>query len=107
MPSETLDTWKEAVRKEVEHQAFIDASLGLREFRKSWTTKREKDQHRDCQGRWKRGGPEQRTERDPDAMDVDAMHVQGAKANSKKERQRADVTIRSQCRFVWSGSKFS
>jgi len=28
MPVETLDEWKEATRKEVECQAFIDASLG-------------------------------------------------------------------------------
>ena len=35
MPTETLDAWEEAVRKEVECQVFIDASLGPREFRKS------------------------------------------------------------------------
>ncbi len=86
MPTKTLDTWEEAVRKEVECQAFIDASLRLREFRKSWTNKKEKDQRCDRQGCWKCGGPEQRIKRDPDAMDVDAMRVQGAEADSKKER---------------------
>jgi len=35
MPTETLDAWEEAARKEVERQAFINASLGPREFRKS------------------------------------------------------------------------
>ncbi len=32
MPIEALDDWEEAVQKEVKCQAFIDASLGLREF---------------------------------------------------------------------------
>ena len=33
MPAETLDAWEEVARREVERQAFIDASLGPREFR--------------------------------------------------------------------------
>jgi hypothetical protein len=33
MPAESLDDWEEAARQEVEHQAFIDTSLGPREFR--------------------------------------------------------------------------
>jgi hypothetical protein len=36
MPAETLDKWEEAARKEVERQAFIDASLGLWELRGPW-----------------------------------------------------------------------
>jgi hypothetical protein len=32
MPNEMLDAWEEAAHKEVERQAFIDASLGPREF---------------------------------------------------------------------------
>jgi hypothetical protein len=30
MPAETLDTWEKATQKEVEWQAFIDISSGLR-----------------------------------------------------------------------------
>ena len=31
IPAETLDAWEEAVCREVEHQAFIDTSLGPKE----------------------------------------------------------------------------
>ena len=49
MLAETLDEWEEATRKEVERQAFIDASLGPREFRGPWSS--HKDQHHDKQGK--------------------------------------------------------
>jgi hypothetical protein len=40
MPVEVLDDWEEAVRKEVERQAFIDASLGPKEFCGPWNNKK-------------------------------------------------------------------
>jgi hypothetical protein len=88
MPAETLDAWEEAARKEVERQAFIDASLGPWEFRKNWMNKR--DQRCDCQGRWRRGGSEQKAERDPDAMDVDAIHLQGIEGENRKDKQKVE-----------------
>jgi len=88
MPAETLDAWKEAARKEVERQAFIDASLGPWEFRKNWTNKR--DQHRDRQGCWRRGGSEQKAKRDPDAMDVDAIHLQEIEGENRKDKQKVE-----------------
>ena len=39
MPAENLDEWKETARKEVKWQMFIDASLGLQEFRGTWGNK--------------------------------------------------------------------
>jgi len=39
MPAENLDEWEEAARKEVEQQAFINASLGPQEFHGSWGNK--------------------------------------------------------------------
>ena len=41
MPAENLDAWEEATRCEVERQAFIDASLGPKEYRGIWNGKRD------------------------------------------------------------------
>ncbi len=68
---ETLDTWKEAARREVERQAFIDASLGPREFCAPWNNK--KDQKWDRQGRWRKGVPYQKSDRDLDVMEVNVV----------------------------------
>ncbi len=48
MPAEALDTWEEAAQHKVERQAFIDASLGPKEFQGPWINK--KDQRQDRQG---------------------------------------------------------
>lgn len=88
MPAETLDQWEEAARKEVERQAFIDASLGPREFRGSWSDK--KDQRRDKQGKWKKGVPYHRPEKDPDAMDVDVVRVPETTDQNAREKQRSE-----------------
>jgi len=57
----------------VECQAFINASLGPCEPYGSWQGK--KDLKRDQQGRWKRGGPNQVAEKDPDAIEVNVTQV--------------------------------
>jgi len=41
MPTKTLDNWEEAAQKEVECQAFIDASLRPRNFYKNWNGRKE------------------------------------------------------------------
>jgi hypothetical protein len=55
MPAKTLEAWEEAAWREVERQAFINASLGPKEFCGNWNLK--KDQCRDKQGKWRKGGP--------------------------------------------------
>ena len=71
MPAETLDAWEEVARREVKRQAFIDASLGPREFCGLWNNK--KDQKRNRQEQWRKGVPYQKSDRDPDAMEVDVV----------------------------------
>jgi len=85
MLAETLDDWEEAVRKEVERQAFIDASLGPREFHRNWNTKQ--DQKRDRQGKWRRGGAELKVDRDHDAMDVNVVYLPEVKDKEEREKQ--------------------
>jgi len=41
MPMEALDDWEEGARNEVERQAFIDASLGPKEFHRPWNNKKD------------------------------------------------------------------
>ena len=41
MLAKMLDDWEEAAWKEVKRQAFIDASLGPREFCRNWSGKKE------------------------------------------------------------------
>ena len=41
MLAESLDDWEEAACREVKCQAFIDASLGPREFRSGGNSKKE------------------------------------------------------------------
>jgi len=74
MPTEALNDWKEAARREVERQAFINTSLGPQEFCGPWGSKR--DQCHDRQGKWKKEIPYHQLVKGPNAMEVDAVHVQ-------------------------------
>jgi hypothetical protein len=80
-----LDEWEEAARQEVERQAFINASLGLRDFCATWNNK--KDQQCNKQGKWKPTNWSQKGSRDPNAIDVDVTWVQDFPDKEKKERQ--------------------
>jgi hypothetical protein len=73
MPTKMLDKWEEAARQEVERQAFIDTSLGPKEFQNIWGNKQ--DYCCDQQGRWQRGNVGQKTEKDTDAIDVNVTRV--------------------------------
>jgi hypothetical protein len=88
MPVETLDEWEEAARKEVECQAFIDASMGPQEFYGPWSG--HKDQHHDKQGKWKRGIPYQKAKKDPDTMEVDVTHLQSVGEKDAREKQHQE-----------------
>jgi hypothetical protein len=57
----------------VEHQAFIDASLGPHKFYGPWGNK--KDQCHDKQGKWKKNIPYQKAEKDSNTMEVDMARV--------------------------------
>ena len=82
---ETLDAWEEAAWREVKQQAFIDASLGPREFKIRENT--QKDQQRDRQGKWKKGNFYQKIEKDSNAMDPDMTCIQEYPDKWAKEKQ--------------------
>jgi hypothetical protein len=87
MPTEALDAWEEVAWQEVERQACINTSLGPKEFQGPWLSK--KDQHRERQGQWKKGILYQKSDKEPDAMDVNVMQVQNGLDQETKEKQQS------------------
>jgi hypothetical protein len=82
IPAENLEDWIDAAQKKVKRQAFIEASLGTRDFCKCWGRRRE--QHQDCQGKWQCKNLEPKKE-ERDAMDVSMVQLPGSLNANKKE----------------------
>jgi len=69
----------------VEQQAFIDASLGPREFCRTWNNK--KEQQHNKQGKWKHGNLYQKSKKDSNTMKVNVTQLQETKEKVDYERQ--------------------